>query len=259
MAYDRTLIQIRERSFLDLMDLALLVVRRRPGTLLLAAAAGILPFAVLNYWLLGDPGDDLGDWPIAIFFEAPWATVPLTVVLGGLMFDQPPRTLAILGRMIRALPSLIFVHVVLRGLLGITFLLLPIIPGRLWFASEVILLERTGGLKTLRRCSQLSTDRFGAYFRQALAQLVFGLIFAFCFWAGTGAAVSTVFKRSLTWEDSLATAWGNLRFQLGIWIAIAFFGVARFLIYIDQRIRSEGWELRLRLQTVARNLIEGQS
>ena len=147
----------------------------------------------------------------------------------------------------------------LRGLLGITFLLLPLIPGRLWFASEVILLEKTGGLKALRRCSQLSTDRFGPFFRQALAQLVFGLIFAFCFWIGTGAAVSTVFKRSLTWEDPLATDWGDLRFQLGIWIAIAFFSVARFLIYIDQRIRSEGWELRLRLQTVGRDLIEGQS
>ncbi len=31
MANDRTLVQIRERSYLDLLDLALLVVRQRPA------------------------------------------------------------------------------------------------------------------------------------------------------------------------------------------------------------------------------------
>ena len=259
MAYDRTLIQIRERSFLDLMDLALLVVRSRGGTLVLAAAIGIIPFAALNCWIASNLDDDPGDWLVVLFFEAPWATAPLTVVLGGLMFDQPPPTLAVVGRLVRALPSFILVHVLLRGGLGITFLLLPLIPGRLWFASEVILLERTGGFKALRRCSQLSTDRFGPFFRMALAQLGFGLIFTLCFWIGTGAITSTVFKRSLTWEEPSYSAWSVLRLQLGVWTAVAFFTVARFLIYIDQRIRAEGWELKLRLQTVGRELAEGRS
>jgi hypothetical protein len=259
MAYDRTLIQIRERSFLDLMDLALLVVRRRPGTLILAAAAGIVPFAILNQWVLNDPEADFSNWPALFYFEAPWATAPLTVVLGGLMFDQPPRVLTVTGRVLRALPSFLFFHLLLRGVLGITVLLLPVVPGRLWFSSEVILLEKTGGLRALRRCAQLSTDRFGFFFRQALAQLGFGLTFALCFWVGTGAALSALFKRSLTWEQPLRSDWSELRLQLGFWIAIAFFSVARFLIYIDQRIRTEGWELKLRLQTVGREQAEGRS
>jgi len=37
-----------------------------------------------------------------------------------------------------------------------------------------------------------------------------------------------------------------------VWIAIAFFGVFRFLSYIDRRIRLEGWELELRLKAVGR-------
>lgn len=259
MAYDRTLIQIRERSFLDLMDLALLVIRRRPITLVLAAAAGIIPFAVLNYWVIHTLGDDPTDWPVILFFEAPWATAPLTIVLGGLMFDQPPHTLAVIGRIVRAFPSFILVHVLLRGLMGVTFFLLPLIPGKLWFASEVILLEKTGGFQALRRCSQLSTDRFGPFFRTALAQLTFGLIFIVCFWIGTGAISSTVFKRSLAWEEPGFTTWSLFRFHFGVWIAIAFCSVARFLIYIDQRIRTEGWELKLRLQTVGRELSEGRS
>ena len=55
MLYDRTLIQIRERSFLDLLDLSLYVVRARPVVLGLTALAGIAPWAALNYWLLSEP------------------------------------------------------------------------------------------------------------------------------------------------------------------------------------------------------------
>ena len=51
MAIERTLVQIRERPLVDLLDLALVVVRRRPVTLGLAALAGIAPFAALNAWL----------------------------------------------------------------------------------------------------------------------------------------------------------------------------------------------------------------
>src|SRR5271166_5774768 len=114
MANDRTLVQIRERSYLDLLDLALLVVRLRPRTLGLAAAAGIAPFAALNYWVLSNPETPLAIWPALLFLESPWATVPLTLVLGGVMFDQPPRAGTILWRMTRASPSLIVVHLIWR-------------------------------------------------------------------------------------------------------------------------------------------------
>src|SRR4051794_39254233 len=102
MPQDPTLIQIRERSYLDLLDLALLVVRSRPRTLAVAAAAGIVPFALLNAWLLSDPEFPRLAWPLLLFFEAPWATAPMTVVLGGLMFGQSPRPGAIVGRILRA-------------------------------------------------------------------------------------------------------------------------------------------------------------
>ena len=55
MTDDQTLIQIRERSFLDLLDLTLVVLRRRPATLGLAAMAGVLPCAAINAWLTSGP------------------------------------------------------------------------------------------------------------------------------------------------------------------------------------------------------------
>ena len=281
MAIDQTLIQIRERSYLDLLDLALLVVRQRPRTLGLAAAAGIVPFVALNYWVLSHPDTPQAIWPALLLLEAPWATVPLTLVLGGLMFERPPRPVTILWRMIRALPSLFILHLLVRGilamsvvllplisgefwfaneviLLAMSVILLPLIPGQFWFANEVILLEKTPPFRALRRCFQLSRGRSGEFVLLWLAQLMFGLLFALCFWIGTGAGISALIKSELTWYRPFLTDSSGLRFQLGIWIAIAFFAVARFLNYIDQRIRTEGWELRLRLQAVGRDLEEAQ-
>ena len=104
----------------------------------------------------------------------------------------------------------------------------------------------------MRRCLQLSGGRTGEFFMQWVVQLSFGLVFALCFWVGNRRGdLGLVQERSLTWERPVLTEFrAAFDFSSGSWIAIAFFGVARFLIYIDQRIRSEGWELRLRLQAV---------
>src|SRR5262245_23986919 len=99
------LVQIRERSFLDLLDLALLVIRRRPRPLALAAAIGIAPFAVLNHWLLSEGQVPFSIWLVLLFFEAPWATSPLTIVLGGLMFGQTPGPWVITRRILLAIPA----------------------------------------------------------------------------------------------------------------------------------------------------------
>src|SRR5262245_53093488 len=90
MAHDRTLVQIRERSFLDVLDLAMVVVRKRPIAIGAAALMGALPFALLDGWLIRGtevPGALLF---VLIMFQAPLATAPLTIVLGGLMFGQRP-------------------------------------------------------------------------------------------------------------------------------------------------------------------------
>jgi hypothetical protein len=259
MSDDFTLIAIRERSFLDLLDLAVGVVRRRPGAIGLAAAAGAAPFVALNAVLLEDSEHADGLVIPLLLLEAPWATLPLTLVLGGLMFGRKPGVGTMIRRLLAALPALVFVHVLLRILLLVTILPVPLLPGRLWFASEVILLEKAGPLRAERRCGRLSSGRFADFFFQWLAQLGFGLAFAVCFAVGTGAVTSALFGREVTWEPPLGLGLSSWRFQVGVWIAIAFFAVARFLNYIDQRIRLEGWELRLRLQAAGRDLEETAS
>ena len=53
MSPDQTLVVIRERSYLDLLDLALVVVRRRPLVLAAWLALGAAPWVALDVWLLG--------------------------------------------------------------------------------------------------------------------------------------------------------------------------------------------------------------
>jgi hypothetical protein len=250
-------IQIRERSFLDLLDLALVVVRSRPATLGLTAALGIAPFAALNAWMMSDP-----EFPPVLLFvllliEAPWATAPLTIVLGGLMFGARPSTGRVLATLGRSLPSMFLFQGLVRGLLMITGFFYPLVPARLGFANEVILLERERW-RVVRRCGRLSDQRGGEFFARWLAQLAFGGLFVVAFWLGTGSLSHALIGREVTWDEP---GWRDLfgaRTQCALWLAVAFFAVARFLMYIDQRIRLEGWEVELRLRAVGRALEESR-
>lgn len=256
MAGDRTLIQIRERSFLDLLDLALVVVRRRPVALGLAALAGVAPCAAVNAYLTSGPGFNPFFDFVLLAVEAPWATAPLTVVLGSLMFGERPTPLGVVKALARGLPALIVYQFVLRVILVGLVVLYPLIPARLAFVNEVILLERGKMFGVPKRSSTLSGARGGEFFGQWLAQLAFGVLFVGCFWFGTGALISALVTSEVTWEQPGVGAFRGVRFQLAVWLAVTFFGVARFLTYIDQRIRLEGWEVKLRLQAVGRSLEE---
>lgn len=247
---DRTLVLVRERSFLEVLDLALVVIRKRPVTIGLAALAGIVPCAALNAWLMSVPDFPFGGYVFLVLFEVPWATAPLTVVLGVIMFGGKPRIGRVLVALLRAIPSMVLFQGMARGLLIVSFFGYPLVPARLSFLNEVILLERGRWWSAVRRSGNLTGRRGGELFAQWLAQLFFGFLFIFCFWMGTNAALNGLTSQELTWEaPNWADALGPLS-QLGLWIAIAFFGVARFLTYIDQRIRMEGWEVKLHLSAV---------
>jgi len=252
MTYDRTLIQIRERSFLDLLDLALLVVRDRPATLGLTALAGIAPWAALNVWLLSDPGFSPVFWPALLVLETPWATAPLTLVLGELMFEQQPRPGQVCWTLLGSVPALVLTQVVLRGLFLLFVVTYPLMPAQYAFLDEVILLERVSVFRSFRRSRDLSRGFEGELFMRWLGQIFFGSIFALCFWESVRTMSSALAGDDLTWYRPGLSDFSGLLFQAAVWIAIAFFGVFRFLSYIDRRIRLEGWELELRLKAVGR-------
>jgi hypothetical protein len=254
MLYDRTLIQIRERSFLDLLDLSLFIVRARPVVLATTALAGIAPWAALNYWLLSDPEFPTMAWMMLLLLEAPWATAPLTLVLGDLMFEVPPKLPRMLQTLLVCLPALLIGQLLVRGIMLVTFICYPFMPAQYTYLNEVILLERVAAHRQFRRSRTLNRGFEGESFARWLGQLFLGATFALCFWMSATAMGSTLIGRELTWANPGLNDLSGGLFQAGVWIAVAFFGVYRFFSYIDRRIRLEGWELDLRLKAVARGL-----
>lgn len=192
---------------------------------------------------------------LGILLEAPFATAPLTIVLGGLMFGSKPRPLQILGTCVRRLGPMILLQFMLRGLLLSTFFLSWLIPTHMAFVNEVILLERGKSWKVWPRCHDLAQGRSGELFTQWLAQFCFGSLFVLAFWVASS-QVTSVFEGELTWArpelDLVVNAW----VITALWISVAFFGIVRFLTYIDHRIRLEGWEVEIRLRAVGRTMRE---
>jgi hypothetical protein len=256
MLYDRTLIQIRERPFLELLDLTLLVVRARPVTLGLTSLVGIAPFAALNAWLLSDPEFPRAVWLMLLVLETPWATAPLVLVMGDLMFGARLR----LGRMAKtllvSLPALVISQVLVRGLLLMVVVTYPVMPAQYAFLDEIILLERVGLWRAFRRSRAISLGVEGELFLRWLGQLFFGTAFVSCFWMSARTIIGALVGSKLTWYEPGLSDLNGLLYQSAIWLAIAFFGIYRFLAYIDRRIRLEGWELELRLKDVGRALEE---
>ena len=126
---------IRERSFLDLIDLAILVVRERPVILGLTAVAGMAPFAVLNLWLLSATESGAGLWLLLLFMEIPWATAPLTIVLGDLMFGVRPRPGKVFKTLFVSLPAMLLTQLLIRGMLLAVVIGYVLVPTRLTFCQ----------------------------------------------------------------------------------------------------------------------------
>ena len=260
MSQDRTLVQIRERSFVDLLDLALVVVRHRPLALGAAAAVGIAPWAALDAFLMSRPEVATGWWLPLLAIQSPWATAPLTITLGGMMFGERPSPGKVLATLLRAAPSLFFYQGLLRGFLLMTVAFSPILPAKLAFLNEVILLERGKLRSILGRTSRLCADGAAELFGQWAVLIVFGAFFVTAFrWAAeiiTNVLLGGEGDGSTTGENAFATFgawlfdWRDWRAQVALWIVVAFWALTRFLTYIDRRIRLEGWEVELRLRLV---------
>lgn len=253
MAIERTLVLIRERSAIDLLDLALVVARRRPTALGLAALAGIAPFAALNDWLFRSIPDFPPIVPQTLWMlEAPFATAPLTLVLGGLMFGKRPSSRSILAMLGRSAFPLVAVHGFLR------FALFFWLPTRLAFANEILLLERGKWWKILARGGDLARGRGSELFLLGVFQVIVTWVFAVAFSVAASRAWHSLLAEELTWDAPDGSAFAGWMFQVPIWLMTAFFAVARFLFYIDQRIRLEGWEIELRLRAVGEAMREAR-
>ena len=194
MQFDKAAIAVRQRNFMDILDLALQVVRAQGWPLLALLAVGAVPMALLNNLLLGqwvganeiwqDPLLYLLWMTVLIALETPFATAPLTLYLGQTAFDRDVSPRQLVRDFARSLPQLIWFQVLLRALTALLFLIGLVIPYVAWpYLSEVILLERnplrtskTRSMTTWRRSRNLHRHSGGDLFARWLGSLGVGAI-----------------------------------------------------------------------------------
>ncbi len=165
MQFDQHRIVIRERGLLDILDLALRVIRAYAWPLAVAFVAGALPMICLNAWLLDglaefDPDSNASSFLakvlsslakvlryafymiLLVIWEMPLAMAPITLCLGQALFTDRPRLGETIRGLRRSLPQMLWYQVIVRALLTpwvITwFFLFASWP----YLGEVILLER---------------------------------------------------------------------------------------------------------------------
>ena len=257
MRLDNHRIVIRERGYLELLDLGLRVLRNQAGPLFVALLAGVGPLVVLNAWLLNRaaavPADGGPPWMflimmlLAVLWEVPLATAPATICLGRALFNQPLEARQIAREFAQSLPQLLFYQVLLRGLLLATVLgaFLPFAANP--YLNEVILLERNPwraagkeSISTGRRSSMLHRGQGGDFPVRWIINMMIGLILVAAFWGSLATAASCLLNEQ-NWSGPFYTC----LYPAALWIVVAYFTVVRFLGYLDLRIRREGWEVEL--------------
>lgn len=272
---DRNRIAIRQRDFLDVLDLALRVIRTYAGPLTAAFAVGIVPIMLLNAWLLAGlleepfetdfPGLYLWYVLVLTVWETPLAMAPAVIYLGQSLFMERPRARKVAANLLTSLPQLLIYQLFLRGLLVLPALLfLPVVlwflPFALWpYSAEVILLERnplrqrpTQQMTTYRRTLALHRGTSGDLLARWLGATAVGIMLWASFWVSFW-VLGGLLLSEWQWEGAVYSVY----FPLALWLTIAYLTVVRFLAYLDLRIRREGWEVELLMRAEQARLARG--
>ncbi len=223
---------------------------------------------------------------LLIFIEAPLASIFTTAYLGEAMFHEQPRLRDVVKNVAQLWPRVLWCIVILRGpalalflaamldpfeeppSVQLVFLFLlamgvAILRSTRPFLVEIVLLERnplgwsvfrkktpellrtTIGQRSATLHNAGSGDLLGRWIGSAAAGLALVVAVVFTFWFGSG-----VFFNTWSWGPVMT----EICVPLSMWLVACYFTVVRFLSYLDLRIRTEGWEVELRLRAEAARL-----
>ena len=248
MQLDQTRIAIRERGYLDIADLSLMVMRHHAWPLMLS----YFPLLVHGFEL-----NTLEQMPgyiclqsMFILFELPTASALLTLYLGQAMFLESPSPRRIFSEFSHSLPQLFVFQMLLRGLLIVAciFPLLLYYVGSPYL-NEIILLERNKISNTLKRSSVLHAQSSNLLIGRWLAAILLSSMLFLALWQSLAFFRQKLFGGSLM--DLYTFTW---EWPLAMWLVCGLFAIVRYLSYLDLRIRREGWEIELRMRAEAARL-----
>src|SRR5262249_55135665 len=155
-------VALRERSLLDVVDLAVRFVVKHAAVYVKVSAIVLLP-AFLVTWGAGAALGWGWGWTLALCVGV-FAQTPFTVLASRLVFEPQVRVKGVLGASLRAFPRLLVTRFVqFVGVGGGTFLFF--LPG-IWvavlffFVNEVVVLEQAGIGTAIGRMQRLVSGNF---------------------------------------------------------------------------------------------------
>ncbi len=159
--------------------------------------------------------------------------LPTLGVVALLMTLEDEEAIVFFGGML--IPFLVFVGLIVRG--------------RTPYLSEILLLEEaprksdsTRIQSYSSRSSSLLAAPGGDFFLKFSLAAIIGVFLAFAIYESFCLLDSVLGLQSIANSNMNFVYW-----QISLWITAALVAVNRFLSYIDLRIRTEGWAVRLRL------------
>ena len=285
MRFDQTSIAIRERNSLEVFDLAANVLVRQFRPIMFLLVLNAAPFILLDYYLLGWMTDVSfsAELSVAYYFamllliasQAQLGTCLITIFMGRMMFLEEHSVRAVLKQLFKRLPYFLYSQGILRtavfavaavwltqaedreGIYILTYLGLPaivfvglLVRGMRPYVPEIIFLEQTprkkrGDLPSLsERSKNLHSLASGEVSMQFILLAVIAPLLLL--------AVHSVFVLL----DSMLSIRANSEMSMqpfylliSAWLVAGFCAVVRFLMYIDIRIRQEGWAVQLKFMT----------
>jgi len=221
-------------------------------------------------------------WTMAVLvsLQAPLASAFSTVYLGQALFVDRPRLWNAVREVLVMMPRLIWFHGFLRGilpaillviiidrnvpfsgaetLLMLLFLAVMLRRATTPFLNEIILLERNPvgsadpRAMTIRRRVALLHGPAGGI---VMGSMILVGLYSVALVVGLAGAVH-VWHAVLLGSSDMHKAGPLFVWPLAMWVTAIYTTVARFLGYLDLRIRHEGWEVELRMRAEGHRLAE---
>jgi hypothetical protein len=248
---------VRERSLAEIVDLAVrfsLVLGA--GLYVRLAACLLLPSYALCFWLLHSEVSPVLVGVLAVVLFS-LLQLPFTVAAGRLMFSAQVSLTEVLSSSLRLLfrASLARALALLLIAGGASLVILaPLAIARALYLGEVVVLEGAGAFSAYRRTTRITARRVPETFGVWLSLIAASAAFI---------ALSHIFASALSAEgleiEALPSVWSGMNLDAGIaglFLSVPLVSSLRFLAYIDNRTRREGWDIQVRFLELGRALSE---
>jgi hypothetical protein len=251
MNLSRARVVLRERGLLDVLDLALRFLVEHGGVYARTCCIVIPPFFAASV-LVARAGGWFAAWAFAVFAAA-LAGAPFTVLASRLVFEDDVRASRAVGDAVRAAPRLIALRLFtfVGGALGLAVLTFP----GVWllavtlFVTEVATLEKATVRVAIARSTRIVRCESGEAVMALLLLTLLHVIAVIAADSG-GRTVFTALLESRAPATMWNDGWSALSL-LGFWLFVPYVATARFLVYLDVRTRSEGWDIQTRFVALA--------